>query len=72
MNETWAKNDAASQIASKIADNKKIFFLDINKAFLNADGVLLRDIMPDLLHPNETGYQLWAEALEPTIQKLMK
>jgi beta-glucosidase len=27
--------------------------------------------MPDLLHPNEKGYQIWAEAMEPTIAKLM-
>ena len=72
MNEIRAKNDAASQFASKIADNKMIFFLDINKAFLNDEGILLRDVMPDLLHPNEKGYQLWAEALEPAIKKLMK
>lgn len=70
-NDQWAKNDKASQLASNIADDKMIFFLDINKAFLNENGVLTREIMPDLLHPKEKGYQLWAEAMEPTIAKLM-
>jgi beta-glucosidase len=27
--------------------------------------------MPDLLHPREKGYGIWAEAMEPTIAKLM-
>jgi len=66
-----AKNDAASQLASKLADGKMIFFLDINKAFLNEEGVLTRGVMPDLLHPKEKGYALWAAAMEPTIAELM-
>jgi len=32
---------------------------------------LPRDIMPDLLHPNAKGYAIWAEAIEPTVKKLM-
>ena len=71
FNPQWAKNEDASQRVSKMADGKMIFFLDINKAFLNEDGVLTREIMPDLLHPKEKGYQLWAEAMEPTIAKFM-
>jgi beta-glucosidase len=71
-NAQWAKNEKASKIASKIADNKMVFYLDINKKFLNNKGVLTRDVMPDLLHPNEKGYEIWAEAIEPSIVKLMK
>ncbi|MHC4291567.1 MAG: GDSL-type esterase/lipase family protein [Planctomycetota bacterium] len=71
MNDQWAKNNKASKLASKIADGKHIFYLDINDAFLNEKGQLTEEVMPDLLHPNEKGYQLWAEAMEPTIQELM-
>jgi beta-glucosidase len=39
---------------------------------LSADGTLSKDVMPDLLHPNEKGYELWAAAMEPELQKLMK
>ena len=70
-NDQWAKNDKASQLASTIADGKMIFFLDINKTFLNEQGVLTREVMPDLLHPKEKGYQLWAEAMEPSIALYM-
>jgi beta-glucosidase len=71
FNPQWAKNDKANEIVSKIADNKMIYYLDINKKFLNKKGVLTRDIFPDLLHPGEKGYTIWAEAMEPTIAKLM-
>lgn len=71
FNTQWAKNKKASELASKIADNEMIFYLDINDAFLNEKGELTRKIMPDLLHPTEKGYQIWADAMEPTIQKLM-
>ena len=27
--------------------------------------------MPDLLHPNAKGYEIWAEAMEPTLAKLL-
>jgi beta-glucosidase len=71
FNAQWAKNDAASQLASQAADGKMVFFLDVNKAFLNEQGVLTRAVMPDLLHPKAKGYQLWAAAMEPTIAKLL-
>ena len=71
FNPQWAKNNEASELASKIADEKHIFCLDINKAFLDKNGVLSRDIMPDLLHPNAEGYKIWAETMEPMIEKLM-
>ena len=39
--------------------------------FLNADGTMKRDLMPDALHPNPEGYRVWAEAMKPTLDKLM-
>jgi len=71
FNPQWAKNEKAGKLASKIADNKMIYYLDINKAFLNKKGVLTREVMPDLLHPEEKGYRIGAQAMEPTIVKLM-
>jgi beta-glucosidase len=65
------KNAQASLLASKIADKKWIYYLDINNKFLGIYGTLSTDIMPDLLHPREKGYKIWAEAMEPTIVKLM-
>jgi len=47
-------------------------FLDIGPQFLEADGTLPKSIMPDLLHPNEKGYQIWAAAMEPTLAKMLR
>ena len=64
-------NAKANKIISKLADGQNVFYLDINPKFLAADGTLSKDIMPDLLHPNAKGYEIWAEAIEPTVAKLM-
>ena len=48
-----------------------VFYQDIYARFLDGDGKLPTTIMPDLLHPDEKGYQIWADAIEPTVAKLM-
>ncbi len=65
-------NDATNEIIKEFADGRRVFYLDINNKFLGEDGTLSKEIMPDLLHPNARGYAIWAEAIEPTIEKLMK
>jgi beta-glucosidase len=65
------KNAEASIFASTIADNKWIYYMDINDKFLDKDGTLPKDIMPDFLHPNAKGYRIEAEAIEPMVKKLM-
>jgi len=57
---------------AKLDDGKMIKFLDIEKVFLADDGSIPRAIMPDLLHPNEQGYQRWADAMEPTLAGMLK
>jgi len=57
---------------AKLDDGKMLKFLDIGAKFLESDGTLPKDIMPDLLHPNEKGYQIWADAMEPTLAELLK
>jgi len=64
-------NDQVNTIISAYADNRTVFFLDINNRFLDEKGNLSKTIMPDLLHLNAKGYQIWAEAMEPMIKKLL-
>ena len=59
-------NQQVNAIIAGFADNQKVFFLDIGKEFLSADGTLSTDIKPDLLHPNEKGYEIWARSMAPT------
>jgi len=61
-----------NQAIAKLDDGKMIKFLDIGKVFLADDGSIPKTIMPDLLHPNEKGYQLWADAMEPTLAAMLK
>lgn len=61
----------ASEIAAALADDKQVFYLDIGKKFLDADGTLSREIMPDLLHLNPKSYGIWAESIEETLVKLL-
>jgi lysophospholipase L1-like esterase len=48
-----------------------IHFLDIGDQFLSSDGAISPEIMPDGLHPNDRGYQIFAEALEPVISRYL-
>ena len=54
------------------ADVQHLFYLDLGHLFLDRDGQLKRDLMPDLLHPNEQGYRVWAEGMEPQLKVLLE
>lgn len=62
--------EANAQIA-KLADGKKVIFLDIGPKFLDAEGNLSKEVMPDLLHLTPKSYRIWAETMEPTVAKIM-
>ena len=64
-------NMKANELIAKLADGRMVHFLNINDKFLTKDRILTRQVMPDLLHPREKGYRIWAEAMEPTVAKLM-
>ena len=64
-------NDATNEIIKDYANEKTVFFLDINNVFLTDDGTLTKEVMPDRLHPHESGYRMWAEAMEPMVKKLL-
>lgn len=64
-------NNRVNDMIASFADNKTVFFADINHAFLDANGVLSTAIMPDLLHPNEQGYERWARAMAPRLNSLL-
>ncbi len=60
-----------NQIIAQLDGRHNVTFLDIGTKFLTPEGLITKDIMPDFLHPNEKGYRIWAEAIEPTVKKLM-
>ncbi|EEF59859.1 platelet-activating factor acetylhydrolase IB subunit [Pedosphaera parvula] len=71
FNEQRGDINQVNQAIHKLEDNQKVFFLDFGQVFINADGSISKDIMPDYLHPNQKGYELWAEAMEPKLKELL-
>src|SRR4029079_2698349 len=69
------KNEEVNKLISKFvtfAETRRVAFLDIGAKFLAADGTLPKDVMPDLLHPNEKGYQIWADAIIDKVKQLLQ
>jgi lysophospholipase L1-like esterase len=50
---------------------KHVRYLDIGKKFMEPDGSISREIMPDYLHLSPEGYQRWADAVKPAVEELM-
>lgn len=67
-NERRVKNEKVNEIIKTFADGEKIVWLDFNKKLTEEDGTLSETVFPDLLHPNEKGYRVWAEELKPFIE----
>ncbi|MDA1039908.1 MAG: platelet-activating factor acetylhydrolase IB subunit [Planctomycetota bacterium] len=65
-------NVGANELVKSIDDGKSVFYLDIGPKFLTADGVLEKRIMPDLLHLSPEGYEIWATAIRPKLDELLR
>ena len=64
-------NVGANLSIRKLADGEMVHYLDIGDKFLNDDGTLSKEVMPDLLHLNDKSYATWAAAIEPKLKELM-
>ena len=73
-NDNMAVMPTINRINARIAafaDGKTIRFLNINSKLADADGRLFDGMMRDRLHPSAAGYQIWADAILPTVKRLM-
>jgi lysophospholipase L1-like esterase len=57
---------------AKLHDGKTVFYKDVGKTFLDKDGNLPREIMPDGLHLSARGYDVWGKAIKGDLEKLLK
>ena len=65
-------NKATNKIISKFPRrNPNIHYTDIGHIFLNIQGNVRQELMPDYLHPNPEGHLLMFEAIEGEIERLM-
>ncbi len=60
-----------NQILRKLADQRNVFWIDFGHQFVNSDGLIPRDLMPDYLHLSKRGYEIWAEAIEETLAQVL-
>lgn len=66
--------DLVNEINQRIAalDGRDgITYLDIGAVFVSTDGSIARDVMSDFLHPTAKGYEMWAAAMKPTLERLL-
>jgi lysophospholipase L1-like esterase len=56
---------------AKLADNKTVFFLDFGAKFRLPDGTPDPKCFADAVDISADGYQIWADAMLPTLKKLL-
>ena len=71
-NDPWRKVISDTNAITKSLDKKDyITYFDIGDKFLNEDKSLKKELMRDQVHPNAQGYEIWAQAIEPSPKKLL-
>lgn len=65
-------NSAVNALLVGIAKQAGAEWMDLSRAFVDANGVLSKTLMPDLLHPNTRGYEIWANAIREPLARWMK
>src|SRR6185503_15260129 len=71
-NPTRERLQAVNAEIAKLDDGKMVKYLDIGKHFLNDDGTISPDVMPDYVHLTLKGYRTWADAIEPTLWSMLE
>jgi lysophospholipase L1-like esterase len=55
----------------RLADGKRVRYLNVNDRLADPDGKLFEGMMGDGLHPTVKGYQAWADALRPIFREVL-
>ena len=66
------RNEEVNKVISGFCDGKRIIWCDFTRQMLCADGRLPVEFMPDLLHPGAAGYEVWANAIIPVLQSVLR
>lgn len=70
-NPQWTKIDRVNRMIATFADGRTVVYRNINREFVNEKGELPVTVMPDLLHPNATGYEIWGRAIQPVVKEMI-
>jgi lysophospholipase L1-like esterase len=61
----------ANALIRPFADDRTVFYFDL-AAKMPPVGDSWLGLGPDKLHPDESGYQIWADAMEPLLTRLLR
>jgi lysophospholipase L1-like esterase len=63
--------DAINDRLSRLADGRRIRYLNLNRELAREDGAPRDGVTVDGLHLSVTGYQVWADALKPMLLEIL-
>jgi lysophospholipase L1-like esterase len=67
----WPEIQQINQGIAKLADDKDVFYLNVNDKLADADGKLFEGMTVDKLHLSVNGYQVWADGLQPLLTRFL-
>jgi lysophospholipase L1-like esterase len=66
------KLERVNELIARLDDGgKSVKYLDIGDKFVNPDGTISKEIMPDFLHLSQKGYRIRADAVKAPLQELI-
>jgi lysophospholipase L1-like esterase len=65
-------NTKVNALTEKFADGENVIWVDFTHKFLDANGNIPKNIMPDYLHPSNKGQLIWLESMMPVFDKYCK
>lgn len=67
-----AKITQVNQALAKFADGTSTRYFYFGDQYLDANGNIPKQLMADGLHPTHKGYEIWASAMQPVLDEMMK
>ena len=67
-----AKIQEVNQRLAKLDNGRQVHYLDIGPKFLDQEGNIKPAIRYDYLHLTPRGYAIWADAIQPALDELLK
>lgn len=71
FNEMRGEITQINQALKNWEQHDRVGFIDIGHLFLDNDGNIPNEIMPDALHLSKQGYKIWAESMAPIINEIL-
>jgi lysophospholipase L1-like esterase len=63
---------SVNQVIRNLADDDQVLWVDFGHKFLDAQGLIPTELMPDYLHLSPKGYELWAKSIESTLSGVLE